>query len=261
VSKPVFSGDKVVDWHSELHASKDFVRRARLKAWRKRKLFFSYTSSLKIIFILLLSFYAFRLPPIGTLPHADVLVLDMTRITEHSPASLYGLLDAEGLSYVIFHSMNVQDIRLLPSGGYKYIIIWAHAGINDMASTERFSPFYHIAEQLTGQIGRYQVGGKEYFSIRPGLIDGIVGSFHSTTIMLMGCNTVTQPGLAESFIRKGASMVIGWRGLVTLPITDMVMVKLFDGLLRQNLTAGNAVSQTSALLTSMGMASGLSEYS
>ncbi len=210
--------------------------------------------------ILLLVIYALRMSAIPRLPHADVLLVDLTGLKDDSRGFLYTLLDEQGLSHLTYYSMGIEDIRLLPSGGYRFIILWGHSGINDMATTEPYSLFHYVGEQLTGEIGRYQVNGKDYFSLEPGLVEGMVGRFPGTTIMLMGCNTLTQTGLAQAFVDKGASTVIGWHGTVPINLTDMAVITFFEKVLAQQEPTGRAVAETSSFLDSLGIVSGLSSY-
>jgi len=252
--------EPISSWNAALYPSHRFTDRRNISEKRERQRLASFTSGLKILFILLLSIYALHLPPAKSLPHADVMVLDMTGIRNDSRGYLYHLLSSAGLSYVSYTGMGIEELKLLTTGQYRFIIIWAHSGINDMATTEQYSPFYHVLEQLTGQVGTYHVAGKDYFSIEPGLIDEMGGRFQGTTVLLMGCNTMTQTGLAQAFVNKGASTVIGWRGLVSLTVTDMTVVTLFQRVLAEHQTTLQAVSETTGLLSSMGMEQELSAY-
>src|SRR5712692_2299259 len=247
-------------WSPTIFPSQRFTDRRNISEKRERNRLASFTSGLKILFILLLSIYALHLPPAKSLPQADVMILDMTGIRNDSRDYLYHLLSSTGLSYVSYTGMGIEDLKLLTTGQYRFIIIWAHSGINDMATSEHYSPFYHVFEQLTGQVGTYHVAGKDYFSIKPGLVDEMVGRFRGTTVLLMGCNTMTQTGLAQAFVNKGASTVIGWRGLVSLTVTDMTVVTLFQRVLAEHQTTLQAVSETTGLLSSMGMEQELSAY-
>ncbi len=213
-----------------------------------------------LIVFLVLSTVPFHFPPagIGSLPHADVLIVDMTGHANDSREPLYSMFQAAGLSWVKYDGMSVEGLRLLPTGGYRFVILWGHSGIDNMATTQPYSPFYHLIDQLTDQLGRHIVAGKEYFAIQPRFVEWMKGSFSGTVVMLMGCNTLTQTELAGAFLKKGASTVIGWTGLVTLSVTDMTVFTLFQKVIQEHKSPNLAVSETDDFLTSMGMSSGLS---
>ena len=187
---------------------------------------------LQLVIILIAVFSMYHYPLATPLPHADVLILDMTQ-TDHGSRSLL--------------------LGIIPTGNYRYIILWGHSGINDMATTEPYSPFHHVLEQLTGEVGKYLVHGHEYFSIAPGLVDQMKGTLHGSVVLLMGCNTLTENGLAKSFVQKGSSMVVGWTGLVPLQVTDLFLISLFQNILQERLSIPEAFLRTSNLLGSMGI--------
>ena len=215
---------------------------------------------LQAIIILVSVFSLYHYPPVLGLPHADVLILDMTHRQNPSRAYFTDLLDRAHLSSLVYESVSVDMIRLIPTGNYRYIILWGHSGLNDMATTEPYSPFHHILEQLTGEVGNYLVQGKEYFSLQPGLVMSMKGTLSGSPVLLMGCNTLTQHGLASAFLRKGSSLVIGWTGLVSVAVTDMVVMTLFQKILQDHEPLSQALAETNRLLESMGMTNILTSF-
>lgn len=208
---------------------------------------------LQAVTILIAVFSLYHYPPVLALPHADVLILDMTQAHHDSLSLLLTIINQAHLSTVVYDSVSVNLVRLIPTGNYHYIVLWGHSGINDMATTEPYSPFHHVTEQLTGGVGKYLVHGHEYFSIAPGLINEMQGTLHGSVVLLMGCNTLTERGLARAFIEKGSSIVVGWTGLVPLQVTDIFTVSLFQMVLQQHKPAAQAFEETSSLLASMGI--------
>ncbi len=126
-----------------------------------------------------------------------------------------------------------------------------------MAITEPYSPFHHVLEQLTGQAGNYLVQGKEYFSVGPGLVSSMQGRLPGSLVLLMGCNTLTQPELARAFINKGASIVVGWTGLVSLVLTDTFVISLFTRTLQQHKPLDQALVDSIGVLAAIGVANDL----
>src|SRR2546427_12976699 len=208
---------------------------------------------LQAVIILIAVFSLYHYPPVLGLPHADVLILDMTHGQNHSINVFTNILTESHLSSVVYDEVTVNLVRLIPTGNYHFVIMWGHSGINDMATTEPYSPFHHVLEQLTGEVGKYLVHGHEYFSIAPGIVDQMKGTLHGSVVLLMGCNTLTENGLAKSFVQKGSSMVVGWTGLVPLQVTDLFLISLFQNILQERLSIPEAFLRTSNLLGSMGI--------
>ena len=231
-----------------------------IRDWRKKHplrtkspKFKSVYFQLQTIIVLIAVVSVFHYPPVQALPHAEVLILDMTHQQDASRGIFLSLLDQAHISYVLYYSADINFFRMIPTGGYRIIIIWSHSGINDMATTEPYKIFGHVLEQLTGQVGDYLVEGKQYFSVGPGLINSMQGQLHGTLVFLMGCNTMTQPELAQAFIRKGSSLVVGWKGLVSLSATDTFAISLFQRVLQQNMAMNDAMSATKGDLASLGL--------
>ena len=69
------------------------------------------------------------------------------------------------------------------------------------------------------------------------------GKFDNTTIILMGCDGLTFDATAKAFVKKGASTVIGWDGLVSAPHTDATIQSLLPKLVSDKLTFGEAIKR------------------
>ena len=242
----------MTDRHSSIYdLVEDWKRR---QTPRKEKRGSGVYFKLQAVIIMLAVFSLYHYPPVIALPHADVLILDMTHSSNDASRGLFtDLLTQSHLSWILYDSVTVNLVRLIPTGGYHVIILWGHSGINDMATTELYTPFAHVLEQLTGEVGRYLVQGRQYFSIEPGLVSSMTGKLHGSLVLLMGCNTLTQPELAQAFVNKGSSMVVGWKGLVSLSVTDMFAISLFQKVLQEDKPIGQAILETNGILGTMGL--------
>jgi len=54
---------------------------------------------------------------------------------------------------------------------------------------------------------------------------------------------MSQVYLAEALVKRGASSVVGWNGLVELRDNDAVMLSLLDEIFNENLEMGDAVEK------------------
>jgi len=81
-----------------------------------------------------------------------------------------------------------------------------------------------------------------FFSLLAKFVEELmVGNFQNSTIILAGCETTKDSRLAESFLKRGASEVIGWSGLVDSDKNNSVLLQLF------NSTFGNDVEMKDAI--------------
>src|SRR2546426_163913 len=104
---------------------------------------------LQAIIILVSVFSLYHYPPVLGLPHADVLILDMTHGQNPSRAYFTDLLDRAHLSSLVYESVSVDMIRLIPTGNYRYIILWGHSGLNDMVVMTLFQKILQDHEPLS----------------------------------------------------------------------------------------------------------------
>lgn len=90
---------------------------------------------------------------------------------------------------------------------------------------------------------------ERFFGISSGFIkDGMIGKFHGTTVIMMGCEGLLNESTAKSFIDRGAKTYISWDDSVSVQHTDAAGERLLDLLYRQRLSAQAAVDQTMAEL-------------
>jgi len=183
-----------------------------------------------------------------------------TKITE--------ILKKTGYKVDIF---TTEDITLdfykkLPSMNYEYIVIRGHSlgdgNIKKIKSATLFTGETHdyhkyIREQYEGHVGMgvpyiYSEislrGGFEglkeetYFVFGSEFIEELmVGKFPDSTIILAGCETTKKPDLANSFLKQGASEVIGWTGLVDFKYNDNYTIQLLNQTLVNNVEMKNAI--------------------
>ncbi len=182
------------------------------------------------------------------LTNANVLVADITGGPGGFPESVFNILGAARLSWVLYESLSVDSLRAMPSGGYRLVVLKAHSGPNMLATSESYSLFGHAFEQITDRVGRFRVEGKDYFSILPEFVRTMEGRFDGTMILLMGCNTLTGSDLARAFLEKGASIVVGWKGLISSGEADLATLLFLEEVFMERKATSSAVSDTMNLL-------------
>ena len=149
--------------------------------------------------------------------------------------------------------VTVDFFKKLPSMNYEYIIYRGHSladgNVKKISSATLFTGEKHdyhkyIKEQFQGFVSTgvpylfsdiKEMGGFEnlqnqtYFVIGSELINELtIGTFPDSTIILAGCQTAEEEDLANAFLNKGASEVIGWSGLIELKDNDMIVLQLLN---------------------------------
>lgn len=165
---------------------------------------------------------------------------------------------------------NTEDITVdfyknLPTKGYKFIVIRSHSGIapgtdknieNSLGifTGEKYDEKKYTFEQLLGWVqksrafteefeAKVERGGTNmtlvnsqdsdtYFSIGSKFInENMVGKFPGSTIIIGGCNTLENPSLAESLVKRGAASIIGWDKLVEAGHNDRAVLAVLKNML------------------------------
>ncbi len=175
------------------------------------------------------------------------------------------LLEDAGYQVDLFttEDITVDFYKKLPTMNYKFIVIRTHSiafgTIEDSASLltgEIYDVELHLREQLLKQVGKAvpflpdyvdKVGwstltNQTYFTIGAKAVNEIMeGDFEKSIIILGGCDTLSGPNLADSFLKRGASVVIGWDGLISSNDNDRTLLQLLENILSNGEDINNAV--------------------
>jgi len=166
---------------------------------------------------------------------------------------------------VVTDDITVDFYKELPTMDYEFIVLRSHslAIYGDKPSSwiftgEKYDSGRYTQEQLygilspgvpfrQGQISHMTQGdakGERLFMLGSKMIDEMMtGQFPGTHIILGGCDTLSHGFLAEALVKRGASSVVGWNGLVELSDNDAVMLSLLDAIFNENLEMDDAVEK------------------
>ncbi len=188
-------------------------------------------------------------------------IVDQLSLTQPNPEfadTVTRTLERGGytVDYYPGEEVTVSFYRTLPSRGYDLILLRVHstaritgagAGLADVSlfTSEPYSPGRYV-EQMTGGLGAatYFDGGEEYFGLTADFIrSSIRGSFDGATIVMMGCEGLSNQAAAQAFLDKGADSFVAWTGLVSAAHTDAATESLLQDLLIEGSTLPDAVSQ------------------
>lgn len=164
------------------------------------------------------------------------------------------------VDYYPGEEVTVEFYRNLPTHGYGLIILRVHSSATDIGGTEgpvvlftseRVSETKYVYEQLTDQLMgvAYSMQEKEkgitYFGISPLFVtNSINGRFQNTIIIMMGCEGLDNPLMAEAFVEKGAKVYISWSQPVLASHTDLATSHLLQHFLIEKQTLKESVRET-----------------
>jgi hypothetical protein len=117
-------------------------------------------------------------------------------------------------------------------------------------TNEKWSDFEasttYLADIMADRLAKVRVeeDSPEYFGIFPNFVRVMNGNFDNTIIVMMGCQTLMTPSMAEAFIEKGAKICIGWTGPVSVEHADNSIIALLKHLITEKETIFEAVSKT-----------------
>jgi hypothetical protein len=155
--------------------------------------------------------------------------------------------DGYTVDYFSGEKVTVELYRDLPLRGYKLIVFRVHSGYDFLFTGEKYTAQSYVQEQLADQVLKAQVSDDAdfFFGISVGFIRQCMRSnFTDTVIILMGCNALDWPDLANAFIARGASAVVGWTGAVQSSYTDEATSILLAQYITGKMPLENAVSET-----------------
>jgi len=175
------------------------------------------------------------------------------------------LLEDAGYQVDLFTTEDIT-YKKLPTMNYKFIVFRTHSvalgTVENSASLltgEIYNIESHIDEQLLGQLKKAvpflpgyveEVGwgalvNQTYFTIGSKAVNEIMqGEFDKSIIILGGCDTLSGRNLADSFLERGASAVIGWDGLIGSDDNDRTILELLEKILSDGEDISNAVEST-----------------
>ena len=162
------------------------------------------------------------------------------------------------VDYYPSEEVTVGFYKNLPTHGYSLIVLRVHSGLVrgaepplSLFTSEPYSKEKYVLEQLTDKVTGVAYSEEEarrgvgYFAITPKFVQqDMKGKFQNTTIIMMGCNGLTYPYMAQALINKGAKAYISWSLAVSASHTDQATTRLLQHLITEKQTIKQAVTET-----------------
>ena len=220
--------------------------------------------------------YAFLGPPTPTpspTPTSSppkAAIVDQTGFSFPSPEFIEeakGYLQKAGYRVDFYPSeeVTIEFYRTLPEQGYRLILLQTHStsevviegeGVDAsdyhpgpfLFTTELYDKHRHLRLQMDDQVRASKLlyeDSPALFAIGPKFVrKSMEGRFEDTLIIIGGCQSLAVPDLAWAFLDRGASMVIGWDGLVDLSHNNRSVLHLLRALSIEELSPQRAVEET-----------------
>ncbi len=254
--------------------------KAEIRAYTKRSRLVGTAIGI-VIFVVVIAFSSFLIysylnpssnqpptpPPELELRAAIVDHLSLTIPNESFNQTVTNILEAAGyaVDYYPGEEATVGFYKNLPTHGYGLIVLRVHSGLREgekpplcLFTSERYSETKYSWEQLTDRLTGVAYSEEEakkgitYFGITPKFVQqDMKGNFQNATIIMMGCNGLTEllypypvsPSMPEAFIGKGAKVYIGWDLAVSAGHTDKATIQLLEHLVTERQTIKQAVTE------------------
>jgi hypothetical protein len=165
--------------------------------------------------------------------------------------------------------LSVDFFRTLPAGEYDLILFQTHATSEVMLegeeeidteaapgpflfTTEAYHQQRYLRLQLEDQLRASRLFHEDsplLFALGPRFVQrSMRGYFSNTVIIIGGCQSLAAPDLAQAFLDRGASVVIGWDEMVNLSHNNRAMLALLEGMTVEELSPQEAVERTMAVV-------------
>jgi hypothetical protein len=209
--------------------------------------------------------------PLPTSPPAQpkAAIIDQTGLSFPTPdflAQAESYLEEAGYLVDRYPPQNVtvDFFRTLPARGYQLILFQTHATSEVMLerdeerepdaapgpflfTTEEYEEQRYLLLQLEDQVRASRLFYEDsplLFAVGPRFVRrSMRGTFPGSVIIIGGCQSLAVPDLAEAFLEKGASVVIGWDEMVNLSHNNEALLALLEAMTVTGLSPQQAVSR------------------
>ena len=151
--------------------------------------------------------------------------------------------------------VTVEFYKNLATHGYYLIVFRTHSSDVDptgeigLFTSELYGEDQWVMEQLRGHLAYghtlADAGGPAYFAIVAAFVrEEMRGRFDDTLLIIGGCKILASPELAEAFLDRGASAVVGWDDTVDLAHNDRAILRLLLAIVGEKMPIAEAVRRT-----------------
>jgi hypothetical protein len=181
----------------------------------------------------------------------------LTHPNQEFVALASAMLEAAGYQVDVYSGaeVTVEFYRDLATHGYRLIVFRTHSSDIDptgeigLFTSELYREDQWVTEQVRGQLAYGHTipdaRGPNYFAIVPAFVrEEMRGRFNDTLLIIGGCSTLASPQLAEAFLARGASAVVGWDDVIDLAHNDRGVLRLLLAIVGEKISVEEAVRRT-----------------
>jgi len=197
----------------------------------------------------------------GIIPSAPrAAIIDQAALTHPNQefvALASAMLEAADYQVDVYSGaeITVEFYKDLATHGYRLIVFRTHSSDIDptgeigLFTSELYRENRWVMEQIRGRLAYGHTipdaQGPNYFAIVPAFIrEDMRGRFNDTLLIIGGCKTLASPQLAEAFLDRGASAVVGWDDVVDLAHNDRAILRLLLAIVGEKMSLEEAVRRT-----------------
>ena len=235
-------------------------RKKRRKGLSKKESLYGILLAVVIVSILFI-YFSLRSPLIqtnGTFQFKAAIVdhLSLFEPNQTFIETATTILEEAGFTvdYYPGEEVDVEFYRKFPKHGYGLIVLRVHSALTEdyptwvcLFTSEIYSKSKYQWEQREGRVGIacFQNPPPYFFGINPDFIKkSAEGRFCNTIVIMMGCDGLKYPSMAEAFVEKGARAYISWDGPVSASHTDQAIIQLLEHLITEKQAIKQAVNET-----------------
>ena len=152
------------------------------------------------------------------------------------------------MDYLSGEEVDVDTLKLGPKSS-TLAVFRVHSGVFDnrtwLFTGEEYSESGHVMDQVRGlvHIARCSSTAELVFAVGPDFIHEYWENLDGCLVMLRGCESMDDTRLADEMVVRGASVVVGWRGPVSIDESDEVTLRLLEALI-----SGSSVGEAAELV-------------
>ncbi len=193
-------------------------------------------------------------------PTLRVAIVDQVGLTHPNQEFVdlaSAMLKAAGYQVDVYsgREITVEFYKNLATHGYRLIVFRTHSSDVDptgeigLFTSELYREDQWALEQLRGHLAYGDTipdpDGTDYFAIVAAFIrEEMRGRFDDTLLIIGGCKILASPELAEAFLDRGASAVVGWDDTVDLAHNDRAILRLLLAIVGQEMSLEEAIRRT-----------------
>lgn len=196
--------------------------------------------------------------------HGQVAILD--QFHEERPGftrKTVELFEGENIKVDVYENITIDLYRQLPTLGYKVIILRVHSAQATeteegteyeitLFTTESYSSSKYPVLQTEGLVGPVSFRGPDERGKKFAITNKFVrsemkGKFDNTLLVMVSCsvlNPKSKYGFVRTLMRKGASAIASWNGLVTLSHGNKATFRFLKHIVLDNMTLKKAADET-----------------